>query len=224
MGALTQDTPKPLLRVQDCYLIEYPLRALVKAGICEIIINVHYYADKIKQALGNGAHYGANITYSQEEELLETGGGIFQALPFFKNEPFLVVSSDIITDYPLANLLAALDGLALAHLIVAKNPSYHPCGDFGLCEGKVDLHAQPRFTFANMGVYQPELFAKCKPEKFRLTDVIMPAIAAGQITGTHYQGLWFNVGTPDDLAIVNQRAREDSNLRPLASETNTLST
>src|SRR3990167_1894743 len=96
MGSLTQELPKALLPVQGCYLIEYPLRALVRAGVREIVINVCYHGDKIKQALGNVKRYGASITYSEEPELLETGGSIFHVLPFFKNEPFIVASSDII--------------------------------------------------------------------------------------------------------------------------------
>ena|SRR3990167_92211 len=222
MGSLTQELPKALLPVQGRYLIEYPLRALVRAGIREIVINVCYHGDKIKQALGNGLRYGADITYSEEAEPLETGGGIFQVLSFFKNEPFLVVSSDIITDYPLANLLADIDGLA--HLLMVTNPAFRLSGDFGLREGKINLQSQPRRTFASVAAYRPELFTDCKPGKFRLTDVLLPAIAGDQVTGLHYEGLWYNIGTPEDLAEVNQRAREDSNLRPLVSETNTLST
>src|SRR5437868_3465740 len=100
MGELTLNTPKPLLRVDGRYLIEYGIESIKNAGIKEIVINISWHAEKIKAALGDGSQYGVNIIYSEEAERLETGGGIFKALPLLGSEPFLVMSSDIITDYP----------------------------------------------------------------------------------------------------------------------------
>lgn len=221
MGELTAKLPKPLLRVGGHFLIEYAIFNVKRAGIKEIIINLSYLGEQIKKALGDGTQYGVKILYSEELERLETGGGIFRALPLLGQEPFLVVSSDIITDYPLKQLPQHPDGLA--HLVMVSNPSYHPCGDYGLCDGKINFESRPTLTFANIGVYRPELFSVCKAGNFRLTKVLNPVISAGRVSGEHYQGLWYNIGTPDDLTEVGQRAREDSNLRPLASETNTLS-
>ena len=221
MGELTAQTPKPLLRVAGHYLIEYAISSLVKAGIHDIVINISYHGEQIKAALGDGKRYGATFFYSEEKERLETGGGIFQALPMLGKETFLVMSSDIITDYPLKQLSSKRD--SLAHLIMVDNPTYHPRGDYGLLADKIDLHAHPTFTFASIGLYHPDLFSGSKPGHFRLTQVLVPAIMKGQVTGEHYSGVWYNIGTQDDLDEANQRAREDSNLRPLASETNTLS-
>ena len=222
MGQLTQHIPKPLLTVGNHYLIEYPLIALKKAGISDVIINVHYHAEKIKEALGTGERYGMHLFYSEESTLLETGGGIFHVLPFFEKKPFIVVSSDIISDYEIAKL--PRDPLELAHLVLVSNPPYHLEGDFGLSLHKIDCTAQPKLTFGNIAVYRTEFFERCQAGCFRLTNLLFPAIARGVLTGEHYQGLWYNIGTPEELATVNQRAREDSNLRPLVSETNTLST
>jgi MurNAc alpha-1-phosphate uridylyltransferase len=104
MQQLTAHTPKALLRVHGCYLIEYSIRALAKIGVQEIVINVCYKAEMIKSALGTGAKYGVTIVYSDELEALETGGGIFQALPLLGSDPFIVISCDLITSYPLQNL------------------------------------------------------------------------------------------------------------------------
>jgi MurNAc alpha-1-phosphate uridylyltransferase len=223
MGQLTTQTPKPLLRVGENYLIEYVIAALRRAGISEIVINLSYLGEQIQSALGDGKRYGATIYYSVEPERLETGGGIFQALPLLGKEPFLVMSSDIITDYPLQQLPRHLGGLA--HLLMVDNPAFHASGDFELQQGLITLGTDPKskLTFGNIGVYHPKLFAGCEPGHFRLTKVLLPAITRGQVTGEHYRGIWHNVGSIDDLSIVNKRAREDSNLRPLASETNTLS-
>ncbi len=221
MGSLTANAPKPLLYVAGKYLIEYAIFSLVKAGIKEIVINVSYQAEQIKTALGDGKRYGVTIFYSEEKERLETGGGIFHALPLLGEEPFIVLSSDIITDYPLHQLPQQPEGLA--HLVMVDNPPYHPEGDFGLREGRLVMNVQPTFTFGNISIFRPEFFKNCEPGHFRLTTLLIPAVLANQITGEHYRGAWYNVGTPSDLQEVNLRAREDSNLRPLASETNTLS-
>ena len=221
MREFTAQTPKPLLRVDGRYLIEYPLENLRRAGIREVVINVSYLGEQIQAALGDGSRFGIKIIYSVEPERLEVGGGIFQALPHLGAEPFIVVSGDVITDYPLANL--PQQPVGLAHLVMIDNPTFHPKGDFGLREGYVDKDAKPTLTFANIGVYRPEVFAGCQPGHFRWSQVMMPAIQQGKVTGEHFRGTWYNVGSPEELAIANARAREDSNLRPLASETNTLS-
>lgn len=221
MGELTTHIPKPLLRVAGNYLIDYAIASLRAAGIYEIVINISHHKEQIKQAIGDGKRYGVTIYYSEEEERLETGGGIAKALPLLGNEPFLVMSSDIITDYPLQQLPQNLKGLA--HLVMVDNPSFHPNGDFGLRQGYADLRAKPTYTFGNIGVYHPALFKNCDAQFFPLNQLLFPAIEKGQITAEYFQGMWFNVGTKEDLTAVNERAREDSNLRPLASETNTLS-
>lgn len=201
MGKLTDNTPKALLRVGDHYLIEYAINHLVGAGFTEIIINVSYQAEQIKSALGDGKRYGASIHYSEEKERLETGGGIFQALPLLGHEPFLVIGGDIITDFPLASVPREPKGLT--HLIMVNNPSYHPQGDFGLRDGKLEMNA-PALTFASIGVYRPELFTDCEPGHFRLTKLLVPAILKGQVTGEHYQGSWYNIGTPEDLEDISR--------------------
>jgi N-acetyl-alpha-D-muramate 1-phosphate uridylyltransferase len=222
MGELTTHVPKPLLRVAGHYLIEYSIFSLVNAGINDIVINICYQREQIKAILGDGKRYGATFFYSEEKERLETGGGILHALPLLGDGPFVVLSSDVISDYSLRQLPTDPDGLA--HVVMVTNPVYHPQGDFGLCEGRLDMDARPTLTFGNISVLRRELFAGSKPGHFRLgSTLLIPAILNDQVTGEHYQGTWYNIGTPADLEAINQRAREDSNLRPLASETNTLS-
>lgn len=200
MGKLTETTPKCLLNVGGKYLIDYAIASMKQAGIEEIIMNISWQAEKIKQALGNGEKYGIKIIYSEEPERLETGGGIFKALPLLGENPFIVMSSDIITDFPLNQLPQKPQGLA--HIILVKNPHYHPAGDYGLDQKKILLKASQTFTHGNIGVYRPELFANCHPEHFRLTKVLNPAIEIGKVTGEIYQGKWHNVGTPEDIKLI----------------------
>jgi MurNAc alpha-1-phosphate uridylyltransferase len=200
MGELTANTPKPLLRVDGRHLIEYAIASIKNAGIKEIVINVSWHGDQIKATLRDGSQYGVNIKYSEEAERLETGGGILQALPLLGDQPFLVMSSDIMTDYPLHELPQNIAGLA--HIVMVNNPSYHPRGDYGLNDGNVVLNASETFTHANIGIYSPALFANCTPGHFRLTHVLNPAIDAGKVTGEHYQGLWRNIGTKADIGEI----------------------
>ncbi len=196
MQHLTADKPKALLKLNDRYLIEYSILALTKIGVKEIVINVCYKAEQIKAALGDGSSYGVNIHYSDEVEALETGGGIFQALPLLGSNPFIVLSCDVISDYDLMNLPYPQH---LAHLVMVHNPDFHPAGDFCLNENYLSLDAGQTYTFSNIGIYRPELFNGCKPGRFRLGDVLKNAIKNKQVTGEIYQGLWENIGTPAQL-------------------------
>jgi MurNAc alpha-1-phosphate uridylyltransferase len=200
MRHLTQNTPKPLLRIKNRFLIEYSIEALANIGIKDIVINIAYCREKIKSALGNGSRYGVVLQYSEEEEALETGGGIFNALPLLGKDPFIVMSCDIISDYPLQNLRSHLGGLA--HIVLVDNPDFHPTGDFYLEGDRVLLQGISRFTFANIGIYRPELFAHSQPGKFRLGDLLKEAIRKQQITGEYYKGVWHNIGTPEQLAVL----------------------
>lgn len=221
MGDLTLRTPKPLLKVGQHYLIDYAIANIRRAGIRDIVINVAYQAEKVQETVGDGSRYGVNIAYSVEPERLEVGGGIYHALPLLGKEPFIVVSADVITDYPLERLQLRPD--SECHLILVRNPAYHAFGDFGLEEGFVNYAAKPKLTFGNLGLYHPDLFAACTPGFYPWSQVMRPKIETSRVTGEFYDGLWYNIGTLQDLEDINQRAREDSNLRPLASETNTLS-
>lgn len=203
MRPLTNHTPKPLLEIANQPLISYPLLALKKTGITEVVINVSYLAEQIQQALGDGSRYGIKIIYSVEPIILETGGGIYQALPLLGNEPFIVMSADIFTDYPLEKLPKKLNGLA--HLVLVNNPEYHTKGDFGLNNNQITLDDEKKFTYASFGVLHPNLFANSQPGVFRLTEVLIPAINANQVSGEIYHGEWNNLGTPDDLQSLNNK-------------------
>jgi MurNAc alpha-1-phosphate uridylyltransferase len=143
MRPLTDHTPKPLLLVNDQPLIAYNLIKLANIGVREIVINVSYMAELIIKTLGDGSQYGVRITYSHEAAALETGGGIYQALPLLGIEPFIVMNADIWIDYPLQNLPQQLT--SLAHLILVDSPSHNTHGDFYLNHDKVSLTVPKAF-------------------------------------------------------------------------------
>ncbi len=197
MRPLTDKTPKPLLKIKDKCLIEYHLNNLVKAGFTEIVINHAYLGEQIEQTLGSGQRYGAKIFYSPEATALETGGGIFQALPLLGNSPFLVVNSDIWCNYPFADLVHP--STKLVHLILVDNPPHNPQGDFHLKQQQVYQTGNPCLTFSGIGVYHPDLFSNCSAGRFSLVPLLTRAMQNGQVTGEHYQGQWLDIGTPERL-------------------------
>jgi MurNAc alpha-1-phosphate uridylyltransferase len=187
-------------------LIEYHLHALVAAGFTELVINHAHLGRQIEAALGDGARYGACLRYSPEVEALETGGGIFRALPLLGNEPFVVVNGDVWTDYPFTRLGHPPDGLV--HLVLVDNPVHHPSGDFYLdASGRVHGEGSPRLTYSGIGIYRPEFFAGCTPGKFPMAPLLRSAMAEGKVTGEHYQGGWVDVGTPQRLADLDRELR-----------------
>jgi len=196
MRPLTDHVPKPLLRVGGRPLIEYLIDALLRAGFSELVINHSYLGQEIESALGDGSRYGVRIAYSAEPEgALETGGGIFRALPLL-GERFLVVNGDIWTDYPFAQLVRQPSGLA--HLVLVDNPPHHPLGDFGL-SGNALVSEGSRLTFAGIGVYRAELFSGCSSGRFPLAPLLQSAISQNKASAEHYDGQWIDVGTPERL-------------------------
>jgi MurNAc alpha-1-phosphate uridylyltransferase len=203
MRPLTDRTPKALLRVGGQTLIEHHVHALARAGITELVINHAHLGEQIVRALGDGAAYGVAIRYSPETgAALETGGGIYNALPLLGAAPFLVINADIWTDFGFAGLPRDIDGLA--HLVMVDNPPQHPEGDFSLSAGRVAQRGPAMLTFSGIGVYRPALFDGCRAGAFPLAPLLRNAMDAGQVTGEYYAGRWYDIGTPERLAAINE--------------------
>ncbi len=199
---LTLHTPKPLVRAAGVPLIEYHVRALARAGFSELAVNHAWLGQQIEDYLGDGERYGVRIRYSAEGEPLETGGGIFKALPLLGDEPFVVVNGDIFTDYDFSTLRRPFS--EKAHLVLVNNPAHHPAGDFRLAEGLVAdaSAADASLTYSGIAVLSPELFAGCQPGAFKLAPLLRDAMTSQQVTGEHFTGRWVDVGTHERLAEV----------------------
>jgi MurNAc alpha-1-phosphate uridylyltransferase len=205
MRPLTDHTPKPLLEAGGRPLISYHLAALARAGVQNVVVNHAHLGARIETALGDGSAFGLRIRYSPEETALETGGGIFRALPLLGSGPFLVLNGDVWCDLDLARLrLADAD---LAHLVLVDNPPHHRAGDFVLAHGRVLAEGSPRLTFSGIGVYRADLFAGCAPGSFPLAPLLRAAMAAGRVSGEHHTGRWIDVGTPERLAELDRALR-----------------
>lgn len=207
MRPLTDDTPKPLLKVNDKALIEYHLQNLQLAGIKQVVINHAWLGTQIETALGDGSRYGVQIQYSPEgEQALETGGGLFNALPLLGDAPFIAINGDIWSDYPLQNLPPEPPGLA--HLVLIDNPPQHLLGDFALHGDRLLSEGEDKLTFSGIGVYRPELLAGQQAGVFPLAPILREAMARREICGEHYSGRWFDIGTPERLAELDQLLRK----------------
>lgn len=202
MRPLTLTRPKPLIEVNGRPLIEHHIQALAAAGITDLVINHAWLGDQLEAVLGDGSRLGVSIRFSAEGEPLETGGGIFRALPLLGSEPFMLINGDIRTDVDFAAL--ALPAGCLAHLVLVDNPVHHPSGDFGLVDGQITLEASEKLTYSGIAVLHPQLFSDCTAGAFKLVDVLRPAIVAGQVSGQRLAGRWVDVGTLERLAEAEQ--------------------
>jgi len=200
MGELTQNCPKPLLPVRGKALIEHHIERLAAAGFRDLVINHAYLGDQIVAKLGDGSKWGVEIQYSAEPEgAYETGGGIREALPLLGEEPFMVLSSDIWTDYPFEQLPTSPEGLA--HIVLVPNPEHVPGGDFGLEQGRLTLNP-PRWTYSGLGVFRPEFIRLDPRTHFGLGDLLRQHIPNKYLSGEVYEGVWSDIGTPARYAAV----------------------
>jgi len=206
MRPITDTLPKPLVSVAGKPLIGYHLERLARAGFRDVVINLSWLGDRISAALGDGSDYGLSITYSEEgPEPLETGGGIFKALPLLGQGPFLVVNGDTWSDIEYGHL--ALEDDANGRLVLVPNPTHNTRGDFGIDGEFVVERDVDRFTYSGVGVYRPEFFAGCSPGKFPMLPLLKRAISSRLLRGEVHLGEWCDVGTPQRLAALDAEVR-----------------
>ena len=203
MRPLTDVKPKPLLPVNGIPLIDYHLAALVRGGIRDIVINLAWRGSQIRDWVGDGSKYGINITYSDEgSDALETGGGIFKALPLLGEAPFWLVNGDIFCSYDYA-VRGLADGL-LGHLVMVPNPGHNANGDFSLSAGQVTRCAEQTLTYSGIAILHPGLFSGAVGGKFPLAPLFNQAIEQDVLSGELFTGRWIDVGTPERLAELDR--------------------
>jgi N-acetyl-alpha-D-muramate 1-phosphate uridylyltransferase len=200
---LTDETPKPLLKVGNKSLIEYHISNLAKAGFKEIIINTAWLAEKIHQQLGDGANYGITIQYSDEKSALETAGGIIKALPLLGDQPFVVVNADIWCDFDFSTL-PTLNSNIQAHLVLVKNPEHHQKGDFSLQDKLIKNTGTTMYTYSGIGIYSAAFFAGQKPGALPLAPIIRNKCEGDLVSGQLHKGRWTDVGTVERLQEITQ--------------------
>ena len=206
MGNLTQNCPKPLLKVKGRCLIDWHLIKLYEAGFKDVVINVAYLSKEIIEFVGDGSKWGLNISISEEEQALETAGGIKKAIKYLGDEPFVVINADIFSDYNYENLKArSLQNNSMGHLVLVNNPEHNLKGDFGIMDnGILTMNFERSLTFSGIAIYNPKFFSElAEGNKIKLAPILEIAINKKCIQGELFEGLWSDVGTPERLNMIN---------------------
>lgn len=211
MRPITERIPKPLVEVDGKPLIAYGLEALRAAGVETIVVNVHYLADRLEDWL---AESGYQVTIADERaELLDSGGGIVNALPILGTEPFLVLNADTFwleaakaSTMNLSRLIKSWDPAQMDIALMTARPDqatgFDGKGDFASDEqGRLSRFrgAGDPLIYAGALIIDPSIFGTDRPAKFSLNACFNEAIDRGRLYGVPMDGLWLTVGTPDAI-------------------------
>jgi NDP-sugar pyrophosphorylase family protein len=217
LAPFTNSHPKALARVGDMTLLEWNIRYLQRFGIKDVIVNVHHFADQIEEAVAASRGWGSNISSSDERgEVLETGGGLKKAAPFFKGEEaFVLMNVDVLTDLNLQTLIHAHNASKpLATLaVMRRSSSRYLLFDDGLRlkgwrnekTGAMRGQEGQPFAFSGIQVISSALLSSIHKEgKFSMIDIYLEAAeSGGLILGfDHSEGKFLDVGKPEALAAA----------------------
>ncbi|HEY5649687.1 MAG TPA: nucleotidyltransferase family protein [Nitrospiria bacterium] len=207
--SLESGLPKPLIPVGGRALIEYPLALLKKHGITEVVINLHYKGDKIKNALGDGSRFAMKIHYSEEEEILGTGGGIKKAEGLLGGAPFLVINSDVVAEVDLGDVIRFHErNRPSATLVLREDPDAETWGPVETNSsgrilrilGRPETGGEPGIQkmFTGIHVLDPRVLDYIPAGlPHHIIDSYIEMIRAGEdLMGYAYSGYWKDVGTP----------------------------
>lgn len=215
---LTNDRPKALVEVNGLSLLEISLRKLIASGCDHAVINVHHFADMIIDFLKQKNNFGIKISISDERSmLLETGGGLKKAKRYFKDEPFIIYNTDIITNLNIQKLYKAhLKSDAIATLAVRdRETSRYLLFDKknhqlkGWTNKKTDEYRwsipsdgdEIPFAFSGIQVVSPEIFEFMPRKKvFSTIELYLKAAKKSFIKAyPHDEDIWIDAGKPHHL-------------------------
>ncbi|MGA1853932.1 nucleotidyltransferase family protein [Sphingobium yanoikuyae] len=213
MRPLTATRPKPLVKVAGKALMDHALDRLAAGGIKTVVVNVHYLADTVEAHLKTRKDMDFRIS-DERAKLLETGGGLIHARPLLGDKPFICANSDNLwIDGPAETLgmmqrlwdPERMDALLLLVPLARANCHSGP-GDFHMdANGRLTrrkiAHVAP-FVFTGVQILSPRLLVDPPADVFSTNIFWNRAIEAGRLYGAVHQGLWFDVGTPQAIPVV----------------------
>ena len=208
---LTNDLPKPLFPVLNRPILEHALHFLSTNGIKDIAINLHHKSEKIIDYFGDGKDFGVNLHFSKEEKILGTAGGIKKLQPFFQNETFLVINSDILADVDLKNVLKFhKDKNSKLTLVVRQDPNAEKYDSIQRIEEGRIVHflghsiknSEPttQVMFTGIQIMEPEIFARIPENKFCGTvEDVFPGMIQDELPVYSFlhKGYWIDMGTSE---------------------------
>lgn len=208
MRPITLSLPKPLVPVAGRTMLDRVLDHLDRAGAGRKVVNLHWLGETIRSHLDDRR----DIVFSEEPELLETGGGVAKALPLLGADPFFVCNADIIwtdgAEPALSRLARAFDAARMDALLLLQPVEtafgYDGRGDFHLRADGTLVRRQPGETtpllFAGVQILHPRLFDFHPGGKFSLNLLYDKAMASDRLFGIVHDGGWYHIGTPPALA------------------------
>ena len=218
MMPLTADRPKPMVEALGVPLIDRTLDRLLELGVSRAVVNLHYLPGVLTRHLAGRA--APRLAFSDETDLLmDTGGGIAQALPQLGSAPFLAVNSDNIWTgaRPLAALIEAWDDASMDALLLMvpreRAIGYTRAGDFELDEGRLRRRGEAPsapYVFTGAQIVHPRAFADVPEGPFSMNLVWDRLIASDRARGVVQRGGWCDVGTPEGLRLAEAALAEAS--------------
>lgn len=208
MRPLTDICPKPLINVDGAPMIDHIINHLEEIGVQDVVVNTSYMGDMLHQHLEKRT--SPNITFSDEETPLETGGGVFKALPELGDDPFFVINGDVVWCDQKNNSLKELSKAWRKHMkallmVVPKSQAqgYSGNGDYDLmAENRLKRRRgeqRAKYVFSGIQILHPSIFKDLEPGCFSLKAVYDLLENQKELHGLEHKGLWFHVGTPEHL-------------------------
>ena len=215
MRPLTDNIPKPLVRVAGQPLLDHVLDKLGNAGVTEAVVNVHYLPDQIIEHTKRRTRPRVLIS-DERDQVLGTGGGVVKALPLLGEAPFFHVNSDTMWIDGVRSNLARLaetfdpDGMDILLLMAPTTSSigYGGRGDYAMLPDgalrKRREHLVVPFVYAGAAIMSPSLFAGAPKGEFSLTKMFDRANERERLFGLRLDGVWMHVGTPDAIHAAEE--------------------
>ena len=206
MKPITSETPKPLIPIGKKNLLERAINLLISYGIKEITINVHHLSEKIKKFILD-AEYNLKISISEEkEELLDTGGGVFNATKNFGDEPFIVINPDTLWNENYKKELESLEKLYFKHkkpslLLVSKNLSFDKSfkGDFNIDKNRViNREKNNSYIFTGLQILNRSIFDLKETRKvFSMNEIWDNLISSSNLIGFESKQKFYHINTKE---------------------------
>ena len=210
MMPLTENLPKPLLKIGNESLIERNINALLAAGFNDIIINVSYLGSMIKKHVLE-IFPNANISFSEEEIPLGTGGGVLNAIGLLGKDPFLLINADI---YHQINLKDIRQDVDIAHLVGVENPDHNVDGDFSLNANVVSIKNNlNECTWSGISIINPKIFNGLRIEDAPFDiwrSILIEYVQKNKVTGEFSDSTWIDAGTIDRLELANKTYKDEN--------------
>ena len=197
----TENLPKPLIKINNKPLIYWNLKKIKKAGFNDVVMNTHYLSNKIIRSVGKGEKYGLKINYSYEKKIKGTGGALVKARRLIHNEPFLLLSGDLWSDYPFEKFLEFKLKKA-AHLIFIKDKN----GEDAYLESGIVKNSKTKnnLTYAGIAAINPKIFKGLKEDYYDLwTDLLQKYVKQNEVTGEIYSGDLINLNSKKELNLLD---------------------